>query len=330
MLAWRGGAPWIIGRVAGARLTAVRVGYAHVAVIGDHRVEEDALAEAVRALRPTGRWQGLASFPGSYHLVVADRRETWMAGDIAGLRQVFTAQLGGRVLLGSHARPLAGRFGGRVDSGHVAHHLLGPVAPVALAENGTSPYLGISAVPPGVAARVDAEGSVRQDRWWSVPDDAHDKAHGADALLRALQDAVAVRAAGSGNVAVELSGGLDSSAISALAFQQIGARTLNLTRASSDPANDDLRWARTVAAAQPGARHHVLEAAEMPRQFDGFEHALPLDAPGPTAASPYRGAHLWHRVVSGGARTLLSGKGGDELLVPPTTYLHHAPWRTIR
>ncbi|BAJ30488.1 hypothetical protein KSE_47080 [Kitasatospora setae KM-6054] len=325
VLAWADDQPWIVGRAGSDRVTSTSAGRYRVAVIGDHRVEAAELADRAGALRPSGRWERLLELPGSYHLVVLDGSVTWLFGDSAGLRPVFATVQSGAVFLGSRARPLAALGHRHLDVDHLAVQLLAPAPPLALAESGTSPYRGVSELPPGTAARIDASGALRTEAWWTVPDDDVGAADGAVLLREALRGAVAVRCEADAPVAVELSGGLDSSALSALAFERVGPRTLNLSRASADPANDDLRWARLVTAAQPGAGHRVLAVGEVPGQFDGWQQALPLDSPGPTAVSPARAAFLWQQALDGGARVLLSGKGGDEVLLPPLTYLGSAP-----
>ena len=328
-LAADSGRPWIMGRISAWTLTTAQAGSVRAAVIGDHCVTGDELTHALHMARTHERWEEVARWPGSYHLAVHAISGTWLYGDAAGLRVAFAATAAKGVILASHARPLANAVGtAQVDSRHLAMHLLGPVAPSALAEGGTSPYTGVSLVPPGQAARVDQDGRLHTRTWWTVPDDTLPLPKGTGPFRAALGQAVSARC--QDGVAVELSGGLDSSSLSALAYRACRSNTLNLTRASQDPANDDLTWARLVAQVQPGARHRVLEAALTPRQFDGWQNATLLDAPSPTATSPDRGAYLWRAVVSGGHRVLLSGKGGDEVLLAPLTYLHRTPRSTAR
>ncbi|MEV7214102.1 asparagine synthase-related protein [Kitasatospora cineracea] len=326
VLSWSGERPWIVGRAGCDRVTSVSVGQCQVAVIGDHQVEAAELTARVRAVRPSGHWDRLLGIPGSYHLVVRDGSTVWLFGDAAGLRPVFATTCSGMVFLGSRARPLATLLGRPVpDAEYLAAQLLAPAPPLALAESGISPYQGVAALPPGAAARVDAAGVLHTEVWWTAPDDDMRADDGSVLLREALSEAVAARCGADGPVAVELSGGLDSSALSALTFEQVGPRTLNLSRAGADPANDDLRWARLMTATQPGAGHRVLATDQVPVQFDGWQEPFPLDSPGPTAASPDRARFLWQQAVDGGARVLLSGKGGDELLLPPLTYLASSP-----
>ena len=332
VLARSGGRPWIVGRARCTTVTVVCAGRIEAALIGDHAVTRIELTEALRAARPRSRWMDLMGFPGSYHLVVRGGPvDTVMAGDVAGIRPVFHTRTPSGPLLGTRARVLADLAGdSRLDEGHLVQHLLGPSAPVALAEDGSSPYREVGSVPPGSWIGLSEDGALRICRWWAVPSDAMAVEEGASRLRDALQRAVAVRTFGTGTVGVELSGGLDSAALSAIVAGAAGQRTLNLTRASRDAGNDDVRWARLVAGTYPDARHRIIEPTMMPVQFDGWEHPFALDAPGPTAASPNRARFLWRAVVEAGGDILLSGKGGDEVLLAPSTYLASTPGRVAR
>jgi len=325
------GQPWIVGRALYGTVIGVRVGNVEAVLIGDHTVTRYELADAVRSVRGGSGWMDLMGFPGSYHMVVRGPFGTVMAGDVAGIRAVFHTTTDAGPVLGTRARVLADLAGDtRLDDGHLVQHLLGPSAPIALAENRSSPYRAVRAVPPGNYASVDKDGAVLDYPWWVVPTDETTLDEGAPWFRYALDRAVTVRAAGSRTVGVELSGGLDSAALSALTAQTCGQRTLNLTRASRDPHNDDVMWARMAAAAHPDARHQVIDPASIPAQFDGWEHPLALDAPGPTAPSPDRARFLWGTVTRVGGEVLLSGKGGDEVLLAPLTYLLSTPGRIAR
>ena len=331
VLARIAGEPWIVGRVLCGTVVSVRVGNVEAALIGDHTVTGYELAEAVRSARRRSGWMDLMAFPGSYHLVVRGPFGTVMAGDVAGIRAVFHTTTDAGPVLATRARVLADLVGdARLDDGHLVQHLLGPSAPIALAENRSSPYRVVRAVPPGNYSAVGEDGVVIDYPWWPVPADEITLEEGAPRFRTALDQAVAVRAAGSRTVGVELSGGLDSAALSALTAQACGRRTLNLTRASRDPGNDDVTWARMAAAAHPDARHQVIDPTSIPAQFDGWERPLALDAPGPTAPSPDRARFLWGSVTRVGGEVLLSGKAGDEVLLAPLTYLLSAPGRIAR
>ncbi|WP_170837727.1 asparagine synthase [Streptomyces sp. TP-A0874] len=159
-----------------------------------------------------------------------------------------------------------------------------------------------------------------------MPDDELELPEASAAFRETLVEAVGVRTRGERHVACELSGGADSTTLSAIDYRQVGSRLVNLTRVPADPGNDDAGWARSAVAAQAGARHLLVELGQFPSQFAGLEKGASafLDAPSPAAASPDRQTAWWRHTAGTGARVLLSGKGADELLMSPLSYLAHA------
>ncbi|MFE3557312.1 asparagine synthase-related protein [Streptomyces sp. NPDC059193] len=318
-LAYHAGTPWIVGCQSRSVTVAQNAGTTAV-LLGAHTVTEEQLLRAM----PSGvnGPTELLRFPGSYTAVVARGQDITAYGDVAGMRPLFTAEVGGAWMLADRALLLADLTGtARVDRQNLALCLLGPVPPLPLAESGTSPYEGVQAVPPGSSVHI-AGTAIRMRRWWTPPDDERPLHEAAPVLRDALAQAVAVRTAGPAPVACELSGGADSTALSALAYERIGARVINLTRAPADPGNDDVTWARRVIVDQPGARHEIVPVAAIPPQFAGIDNPPALDAPSPSALSPDRSAQWWTLAASSGARVMLSGKGGDETTLTPVTYLH--------
>ncbi|MBC3990418.1 asparagine synthase [Streptomyces sp. AC563] len=325
VLARRDGKPWIVGRCL-RPVTVASVAGRTAALIGTHELDERQLLRVLSSHGASGA--ALVGWAGSYQAVVATGEQTWVCGDVSGMRPVFWARIAGVTVFGDHARLLAQAAGGvTVDLEHLALHLLGPVPPLALAEGGSSPYQGVRAVPPGSAASATLCGRVTLHQWWTVPDDDRTLAEAAPVLREALRRAVAVRVDGEPVVGCELSGGADSSALSALAFERVGTRVLNFSRAPADPGNDDIDWARRLVEAQQGARHEVVAVDALPAQFAGMEQPFVLDAPSPSASSPQRSTAWWRHVAKAGPRVLLSGKGGDETMLTPLSYLSHTRLR---
>ena len=66
----------------------------------------------------------------------------------------------------------------------------------------------------------------------------------------------------------------------ALAFLAGSAKPLLVTTAGSSPADSDLRWARGVADALPGAEHCVFTPEEFPGFFSDLDRVVPgMDEP---------------------------------------------------
>lgn len=89
-------------------------------------------------------------------------------------------------------------------------------------------------------------------------------------------------------------------------------------------------WARLAAAEQFGARHTVIASGAIPEPLEGLGQALAVDAPGPTGLSPRRSLAWWKVVTGAGPGVLLSGKGGDEVVIAALPYLYYVRGRDRR
>jgi asparagine synthase (glutamine-hydrolysing) len=163
---------------------------------------------------------------------------------------------------------------------------------------------GVKRLPPAHLLRRDLEtGSTRVERWWRL-----DFTSGGDPgeLRDRLRDAVVRWTLSDVPVAVSLSGGLDSSAVTAL-LAESGApvRTYSLGFAGED---DELPLARELAR-RWGTEHHeaVVDADEL--LDDLLQMVWALD-------EPYGGGlPSWYvyRFMADDVKVGLTGTGGDEL-----------------
>lgn len=255
------------------------------------------------------------------------------AGDVAGFRRVFSARVGGTELLASHAGILGRLLSAPVSPVWLACRLANPEAPAVLRDTLT-PFVGVNPVPAGHYVEL-ARGWCRTERWWVPPSPEVPSARGALVLAEALALAVADRIRqAAGPVSVQLSGGLDSTA---LAFLASPARPVLVTVAGRSPASDDLAWAEHGASLLPGCPHRVITADAAPLFFSGLDSVPVLDEPASFAAGAARQQHV-AAVLSGyGAVLNFNGQGGDEVLLAPLAYLRGAlrsvartGWRHLR
>ncbi len=149
-------------------------------------------------------------------------------------------------------------------------------------------------------------------RYWAVRYDVR----GADRLpeaarrLRALlEDAVRAWMVSDVPVGAFLSGGVDSSTVTALACRAAGGRVRTFSVGFDDPAYDERRYAREVARRYGTDHHEVVlgagELAHLPRLAWFLDEPLADDSAVPTfAVSRLAGRHV---------KVVLSGDGGDEL-----------------
>jgi asparagine synthase (glutamine-hydrolysing) len=316
VLAYHDGRPWVIGQ-ARVPVTCARRAGATAALIGTHEVTEPQLAEALSAASVSV--SGLMRFPGNYHALLAKGGERQICGDVAGLRAVFTARVQAGVLAGSHARVLAQVVDAapQPDPAHLARLLLSPAPPSALAESGTTPYAGISAVPPGSSVHL-SDGRITTTSWWEVPDDETPLADAAPVLREALRVAVGIRLRGRRVVSYEAPVRAAGSALAALVQEH--DRSIHLVRTP--------RMSRDSAVTQPGLRDVVAGARQVILNPSGLEAApFVLDGPTPFLFSAAQSVYWWGQALSAGVETVLSDGGAHEASSAPLSYLLQASRR---
>jgi asparagine synthase (glutamine-hydrolysing) len=170
-------------------------------------------------------------------------------------------------------------------------------------------FRGVQQLPPGGILVWEDGRIVEQRSWWSpAPWDAPHEARDLDSLLR---DSVRLRLRADVPVGAYLSGGLDSSLISALAQETTGGELRTFSVAFADELYDERAYQEEVAAAL-GTSHHVVEAGsrEIANAFpDVVRHAeTPMVR---TAPVPL---YLLARAVrEQGITVVATGEGADEL-----------------
>ena len=338
-MAHHSGRPWLFGHGIMGECRAVTIGQTRVVVIGTCLASGPELRTQVEHAVRRDKFDSLAAFPGSYHLVVSRPTEVLIFGDVAGFRRVFTTRTGTITIAASHADVLRRLVDAPVNRIWLAARLASPEMPNVLRES-LSPFAGIRPIPAGHRLML-RHGVVRHTPYWSPPPAAEPLSVGACGLAEALTGAVAGRvSAADGLVSVQFSGGLDSTAIACLAgrARQDRSELLLVTSASISPGNDDLRWACQVAEYLDPAEHLVLGAQEAPRFFDDMPGiASGMDEPASFTAAAARVRHLAALLVGRGVRVHLNGQGGDEVLLAPLAYLRDVlcahprkGWRHLR
>lgn len=197
----------------------------------------------------------------------------------------------------------------------------------------------VSNLPPGHLLEVDANG-VRKTAYFR-PEDAPSIRYAreddyAERLRELLIDAVRCRVRSEGEVAAHLSGGLDSSAIAVLAARETRADRRTLTTYSY----------AVRPPAGSGPQHEWAHIAAVCEQ-EGISCAFTEVSPGeclayltrdvahtsPFASAPWD-AQIFRRASQAGARVLLSGWGGDELITGHALGFYaelfaHGRWTTL-
>jgi asparagine synthase (glutamine-hydrolysing) len=250
---------------------------------------------------------------GMFALAIYDPRagRVLLARDRLGIKPLYTAQVTGAggettILFASELRALlaTGLIDGRLEPAGLASFLwngfvIGP----------TTILRGVTRLPPGTALEIELEGlRERERRFWTLPRAA--RAPGsADALGHELEAAVGMRLVSDVPLAVFLSGGVDSSAVTALAARASSGRLTTFHVRFDEQGYDESPYARAVAE-RLGTDHHEIRIDE-----GNFRRRLPdaldaIDQPTFDALNTY----LVSRAVrEAGIKVALAGTGGDEL-----------------
>ncbi|MEO5679882.1 MAG: asparagine synthase-related protein [Acidimicrobiales bacterium] len=236
------------------------------------------------------------------------RRRLLCGRDHLGARPLLYRVAGQRLAWASAVKPLANLRGAptRPNPGMVAEYLAS-----AVTSRHETVYEGVYRVPP--AHTLTAEGgSVRLDRYWDV-DPTGEVRHASHAeyaehLREVLTAAVRSRLRTVGPVAAELSGGLDSSTVVAIAQAATGdVRPLSIVYPGR--ACDESRWIDALAG------RWALDPIKLPPQppgsFDFTERARVTGEVPDYPVQPNWGA-LYGRAAGLRARCILNGIGGDE------------------
>jgi asparagine synthase (glutamine-hydrolysing) len=236
-----------------------------------------------------------------------DSRRLTLIRDRFGVRPLHYATLDdGALVFGSEAKALfaSGEVTAEPDPEGIddVFTLWGPRAP-------RTAFSGVSQLEPGGMLVWERGRIVEQRRWWE-PEFGAAGADGGD-LEALLRDSVRLRLRADVPVGAYLSGGLDSSLITALAAQETDHQLRTFSVAFRDPRYDESRHQLEVAEAI-GTKHHVLEigTSEIAGAFpDVVEHAeAPL-----IRTAPVPLFLLARDVRANGITVVATGEGADEL-----------------
>ncbi|GDY32489.1 asparagine synthase (glutamine-hydrolyzing) [Gandjariella thermophila] len=263
------------------------------------------------------RW-GIGCLPrlrGMFAFAVFDERsgELVLARDQLGIKPLFLLRRGGGLVFASELKALAAALGGSLQVDHAA--LVASLLYYWVPDSRCA-FRGAEKLPPGSWLRCRPDGRVERGRFWSLRDVAAEAQDGpVPDLAAVVEDATRRHLLADVPVATFLSGGLDSSYLTALAARHspgISAYTIGFraedTRFEAMP--DDLRYARRVAE-RFGVQLHEIEIA--PRVLDLLpKMTYHLDEPigDPAAINTFL---ICTAAREAGVKVMLSGMGADEL-----------------
>jgi asparagine synthase (glutamine-hydrolysing) len=256
---------------------------------------------------------------GMFALAVWDdrRHELLLARDRLGIKPLYYAEIGSRILFGSELKaflehPLVER---RLSWEAVGHLFAFQSTPA-----GQSIVEGVRKLEPGHLLQAAAGRGVRTRRYWELrfePDTTSSADDLAGRLRDRLEESVRLHLESDVPVGAFLSGGIDSSAVVATMSRLASGPVKTFSIGFDESDYDELDHARVVAR-QFGTEHH--EAIVRPDALDLLDDLVwHLDEPfGDASAIP---TFMVSRLAARSVKVVLSGDGGDELFAGYDKYV---------
>jgi asparagine synthase (glutamine-hydrolysing) len=255
-------------------------------------------------------------FRGMFAFAIWDapRRRLLLVRDRLGVKPLYWARAGGRLLFASEIKAI-------LESGLIAPRANEAVLSEVLATRYTSGpetlFQGIYKLMPGHRL-VFSDGEARSEQYWDLPVDGPDpeleRLDERDVVARfreLLQESVRLRLMADVPLGMFLSGGIDSSAVAALMAQEVTQPIETFSVAFADRSFSELEYAREVARAI-GANSHEIVIDD--GDFFGALPRLIWHEDEPIAHPSSVPLHFVSALAREHVKVVLTGEGSDELL----------------
>ncbi len=233
--------------------------------------------------------------------------ELFLARDAFGIKPLYYAEVGRRIVFGSEIKGLLPypRLERRLNERRLPHYLCLEYLP-----DEETLFAGVRKLPAGHWLRW-RDGRTECRRWFSpsfAPDESRSLDESAEAIAAVLHESVAAHAVADVEVGCFLSAGVDSSLVAHEAARLMDARTFSI--GYGDERFSELgaaaSFAQAVGLANEGS---TLGAEEFFASVPAVQYALDEPLPNPSAVPLY---HLCAHAAQS-VKVVLSGEGADEL-----------------
>src|SRR5688572_4334898 len=256
------------------------------------------------------RFRGMFAFG----LWDAPRRRLLLVRDRLGVKPLYWAQVGDRVLFGSEIKAI-------LESGLIAPAANRAVFSEVLATRYTAGsetmFEGIYKLLPGHRLIFEA-GQVRIEKYWDLPLDGPDpelerigERELIDRFRSLLQESVRLRLMADVPLGMFLSGGIDSTAVAALMAREVDRPIDTFSVAFTDRQFSELEYARQVARSIGATSHEIVIDDN---DFFGALPRLIWHEDEPIAHPSSVPLHFVSALARERVKVVLTGEGSDELL----------------
>jgi asparagine synthase (glutamine-hydrolysing) len=265
---------------------------------------------------------------GMYAVILLDRRrgEVLAARDPFGIKPLYMLRKGALVGLASEMRPLTRLAAPEPDPAALAELLT-----FGWAAGNLSNLKGIERVPGGTVTRIDlADGAVSRRRFCDAletighADNSIGVSEAQEMAHEAVRASVRAHLISDVGYTVQLSGGVDSSLVTAIASDIAREKLITFSIKLEDARHDESSW-RDMVRERYDIDHH-----EIPLGAREFADALPRAIRHMEGPSPHMGCVLLMLLcdeIRKVSKVVLTGEGADEFF---GGYLRFAQWRTLR
>lgn len=264
---------------------------------------------------------------GMFSAVIVDRaaERAYAVRDPLGIKPLYRTISGSGVALSSEIHPLCRLIGARPDV-----KALGELLSFRFAGGRLSNFEGIEKVPGGTLLEIDLlTGVVKEQRYLDPltsirPDFQMTESEAVEMAEEGLLQSLRQHLQSDVGYTLQLSGGVDSSLISAMAARESGRRLTSFSVRLSDPVYDEGVWRKEVV------QRYNLDHHEVELSAHDFANALPKAIEAMEGPSPHFGCVmlmlLCERIREDG-KVVLTGEGADEFF---GGYDRYRIWKQLR
>lgn len=271
--------------------------------------------------------EGVSRIQGQFTFAIWDlhSHELWIHRDPIGVIPVYYAWDGVQLTFGSEIKALLPALadGCEIDEMSISEYLAYRTVPWP-----NTLFRGIHKIPPGHTLHLDGRGNLDCKAYWALPNEGDRSSSPDDDTSNSQIDrldttigrAVSSRCIADVPVGALLSGGLDSSLITALMANGSRPGSVETFSAGFDePGHDERPYARAVSVAL-GTRHHELVVR--PHDFEDLWSRLTWHRDSPLSEPSEIARYKLASTARGHVKVLLCGEGGDELFAGYPKYAY--------